>query len=77
MKLKSIVDLRDHALRTLEKLSAGKIEVDEAATTAKLCETVISGVKTEMAYANMLGREPNIAFLGTPYSKQNTKELKG
>ncbi len=64
MKIKNITLLRDHALETLEKLASGKIDVDEAGVTGKLCESVMSTIKSQLEYAKMLNREPNIPFLG-------------
>lgn len=63
-KIKNIDDLRQDALDTLEKLSNGEIDVDQAGVTAKLYESVMSTVKTQLQVAVMLRREPNIPFLG-------------
>ena len=64
MKIKNIDDLRNHAIDALEKLSSGKIDVEEAGVTGKLCESVMSTLKLQVEVAKMLGREPNIPFLG-------------
>lgn len=64
MKIKTIEHLREHAIETLEKLAAGKIDANEAGVTGKLCENVISTVKAELEYAKMLRVEPKIDFLG-------------
>ena len=63
-KIKNIDDLRQDALDTLEKLSNGEIDVDQAGVTSKLYENVMSTVKTQIQVAVMLRREPNIPFLG-------------
>ena len=64
MSIKNIEDLRQHAIEALEKLSEGKIDVEEAGVTGKLCESVMSTLKLQVDVAKMLGREPNIPFLG-------------
>lgn len=64
MKIENIEDLRDHAIETLEKLSSGEISIEQAGVTGKLCENVMSTVKIQVEVAKMLGREPNIPFLG-------------
>ncbi len=63
-KLKTIEDVRDFSLETLEKLRDKKIEWEIAATTGKIIEGVISSVKTQLLYAEMTGQEPDIAFMG-------------
>ncbi len=55
--------MREHALGTLNKLAAHKIELMEAGVTAKLYESIISSLKTEIEYHKMLGNEPTIKFL--------------
>lgn len=64
MNIKNIDDLRQHALNTLEDLEIGKISIEQAGVTGKLCENVMSTLKTQIEVAKMLGREPNIPFLG-------------
>lgn len=64
MTIKNIDELRKHAITTLEKLSNKKIDVDEAGVAGKLYESVMSTVKYELEYSKMLGREPNIPFMG-------------
>lgn len=62
-KIKTIEDLRDHALELLEQLSRGEIDTSQAGIGGKLCETAIASVKSQMEYARMLGHEPNIPFM--------------
>jgi len=64
VNIKNIDDLRQHALNTLEDLEIGKISIEQAGVTGKLCENVMSTLKTQIEVAKMLGREPNIPFLG-------------
>jgi len=63
-KIENIDDLRDHALNLLQKLEDKKIKVQEAGITAKIYESIISTVKTQMEYARMLKVDPDIPFLG-------------
>ena len=75
MKINNIEQLRNHALATLEKLESKEIDVVEAGVTAKLCETIISTVKQELVYAQMLQKETPIKFLEYK-DTQKTKLLK-
>lgn len=63
MKPKNIDELREHALDTLEKLSKGKISVEEAGVTGKLCENIVSTIKVQLEYAKMLDQKPIIDFV--------------
>ena len=49
---------------TLQKLADGEIDTQEAGVTGKLIEGVISTVKSQIEYARMLNKEPNIPFMG-------------
>lgn len=62
-KIDSIEALRDHALRTIEKLSAHEIDTAEAGVTGKLCESVISTIKAQMEYFRMTQQEGEIPFM--------------
>lgn len=62
--------LRNKVLQAIEDLEEGKIELAEASTIAKLSETVISGLKSEMQYAILTNSEPHIAFYGEPSGKE-------
>lgn len=76
MKINSIEDLRNHAISTLEKLESKKIDMAEAGVTAKLYESLISSLKTEMEYHKMLGHLPTIRFLeGAAYEIKKEKKL--
>ena len=61
--LSTIMDLRNHALRTIMRLERGEIDVNEVGVVGKLYESVISSVKTEIQYAKMLNLKPKIAFI--------------
>jgi hypothetical protein len=63
-KIKSMIQLRERVLKAIDDLEEGKIEIHEAATIAKLSETVISGLKSEMQYAILTKQEPHIHFFG-------------
>ncbi|MCW1908607.1 MAG: hypothetical protein KIH63_004670 [Candidatus Saccharibacteria bacterium] len=77
MKINSIEDLRNHAIKTLEKLESKKIDMAEAGVTAKLYESLMSSLKTEMEYHKMLGHLPRIKFLeGATYELKEEKKEK-
>lgn len=61
--------LRDRVLQAIEDLEDGKIDLSQASTIAKLSETVISGLKSEMQYAILTNSEPNIPFYGEQSGK--------
>ncbi len=63
MKIKNIEELRDYVLESLEKLSSNKIDVTEAGVIAKSSETIMSSLKLQLSYSNMIGDTPNIKFL--------------
>lgn len=73
-KINSMEALRDHAILTIEKLSRGEIDTSEAGVTGKLCESVISTVKAQIAYSSLIGEEPNIPFMN---ECRNGKTLEG
>ena len=76
-KITSMKQLRDKVLQAIEDLEDGKIELNEASTIAKLSETVISGLKSEMQYAILTNQEPAIAFYGEGSGKLlEKKDLK-
>lgn len=79
LKIKDIDSLRDHVLDVFSKLSEGEIDIHEAGIVAKLSETVISGLKTQMEYARLTDSRPNISFLNVTIdgSVTNTKLLNG
>lgn len=63
MTVKNINDLREHAAKTLELLDQGKIDTTRAAINAKLYESMVSSLKTELEYHRMLKQCPTIKFL--------------
>ncbi len=64
MKIKSIDDLREYILDVMNDLKNKNIELDHASVAAKLSETVISGLKTQLEYARLLESAPKIEFMG-------------
>lgn len=62
-KIKTITELRELALETLENLRDNKIELAEAVATGKLCDNVINTVKAELEYHRMIGETPKIPFM--------------
>lgn len=75
--IKNITQLRDFALDALTKLKNREIEVAEAGVTGKLCETVISTIKSQLEYAKMLQEEPQIPFMQTDDGKMIEGEVMG
>lgn len=74
--MKNIEELRDHAIGTLKKLENKQIELAEAGITAKLYESLMSSLKTEMEYHKMLGHIPEIKFLeGATYEMKDAKKV--
>lgn len=74
-KIKDIEQLREFALETIERLANGEIDTANAATTGKLCENVISTVKTQLEYSRMINEEqPNIPFMNLTAS---TRQIEG
>lgn len=69
-KIENMRQLRDRVLRAIEDLETGKIELAEASTIAKLSETVISGLKSEMQYSLLTNQEPLIPFFGEQSGRQ-------
>lgn len=65
-KITNMKQLRDRVLQAIDDLEEGKIEINEASTIAKLSETVISGLKSELQYAILTNSKPNIPFYGEP-----------
>ncbi len=74
MQIKTIEDLRDHALESLQRLEAGDIDTSEAGVIGKLCESVISTVKAQLEYARMLDKQPCIKFMNQAESPKNLIE---
>ncbi len=68
-KITNIKELRNKVLKAFEDLENGKIDVAQASCLAKLSETVISGLKSEMQYAILTNQEPSIPFYGEQTGK--------
>lgn len=73
-KIKTMEDLRNHAIETLEKLANQDIDTAEAGATGKLCESVISTVKSQYEYARMIGEVPQIPFVEDCHKTRMVKE---
>lgn len=63
-KITNMKMLRDTVLQALTDLEDGKIDISQASTIAKMSETVISGLKSEMQYAVLTNQQPVIPFYG-------------
>lgn len=75
--IKHIDDLREKVLDIFEELDLTDPDIQKAGIAAKLSETVILGLKTQLEYSRLLGIEPNIPFLeGTNKQIINKKLLK-
>ena len=57
-------ELRAEVLDAFERLKNGEVDIQYASTLAKLSETVVSGLKSEMQYAILTGQQPRITFYG-------------
>lgn len=73
-KITNMKILRDKVLQAFEDLEEGKIDVQQASTMAKLSETVISGLKSEMQYSILTNQEPYIPFYGIGSGKALDKK---
>lgn len=62
-KIRNIEELRDHALATIDKLAAGKIDVTDAVAASKLYSNVMDSVKLELDYHKILDRKETIHFM--------------
>ena len=76
MKIKNLDGLRDHVLEVMEQLSSGKIDITEAGIVAKLSETIISGLKTQLDYARLTDQQPTIPFFGEGFSEKVIEQPK-
>lgn len=77
--IKNMKDLRERVLQAFDDLEEGKIDIAQASCIAKLSETVISGLKSEMQYAILTDSQPFIPFYGEQtgklLEKKNIKKL--
>lgn len=62
-KVKSITDLRNEALDTLEGLRNGTIEMAHAAVVAKVCDAVINTIRMQVDYAKTTSTPLQIDFM--------------
>lgn len=62
-KIKNVDELRDFALETLMDLRNGKIDVAQAAATAKVMDSVIQTVNAQLEYYQMIAEKPSIPFM--------------
>jgi len=62
-------ELRSKVLKAFDDLENGVIDIAHASCIAKISETVISGLKSEMQYAILTNQEPNIPFYGEQSGK--------
>lgn len=62
-KLKNISLLRDELGLIFNDLRSNKIEVPQAATLAKIGDSMISSSKVELEYSKLKDALPNIPFL--------------
>ncbi len=63
-KIQNMIMLREKVLQVFDDLEEGKIDLAHASTVAKLSETIVSGLKSEMQYAILTNQQPNIPFYG-------------
>ena len=62
--IKNIQDLRKRVLEAFSQLENDEIDIHKAACLAKMSETIVSGLKSEMQYAILTGQKPSIEFYG-------------
>jgi hypothetical protein len=62
-KINNIAELRRHAVKTLEQLEEGNIQIQQAAVTAKLYDSVIHSITAEINYYKMIDKAPCIPFI--------------
>ena len=66
-KIKNVVDLRELALETLERLRNGEIDTQMALVTGKVCDVALNTVKAQFEYSRMIQEEnPHIPFMIDP-----------
>jgi len=63
MIIKNVEQLRNMVIEAMENLVNGKMDVHDAATLAKGSETIMSSLKLQLSYANMIGEKPYIPFI--------------
>lgn len=55
-------ELRGAVIDAFEQLRDGKMDITRAVAMAKLADTVVAGLKSEMQYAVLTNQEPYIPF---------------
>jgi hypothetical protein len=78
-KIKSMKQLREKVLQAIDDLESGKIEMSEAFAIAKMSETIVSGLRSEMQYAILTNNKPEIEFYGKMSGKpldSSSKDIK-
>jgi len=71
VKINNMRELREKVLSSLEELEKGTIDIAELTTIAKISETIVAGLKSEMQYSILTNRIPNIKF----YEYENTNVI--
>jgi hypothetical protein len=69
-KIKNMNDLREAALDTIEALQKGEIDISQAQTMGKLCDSVIGTVNAQYAYAKIIGQQPMIPFMDEAHKER-------
>jgi hypothetical protein len=64
-KISNIDQLREDALKTIERLDNGEIDATNASAKSKLYDDVMNSLKLQMFYAKLKEERPNIPFLNT------------
>jgi hypothetical protein len=64
-KISNIDQLREDALRTIERLDNGDIVAEDASTKSKLYDNVMNSLKLQIFYSKIKEERPNIPFLNT------------
>lgn len=74
-KIKTIDDLRERVLDAFEDLSKQRITHEEANALAKLNDTIVAGLKTQMEYAKLTEKIPYIPFLSDCVANGESRKL--
>lgn len=62
-KITNMTQLRNLALKTIERLANNEITAHEALTVCKACDTVVNTVKAELEYSKISKKEAHIPFM--------------
>lgn len=63
-QIKTMQQLRDRVIKAIDELDSGEIDLAKASAIAKLSETIVSGLRSEMQYSILTNKEPKIDFFG-------------